>query len=104
MSRECGGLQGSRGYGSLVEQLLDLVVPFDRLVAKNFAALLNEYNRQESIPVGCILNVCVDYTCFNGHQMSALWGAPKVNKFEKVSSDGHQMSLAGGPCPVKSPV
>ena len=72
MSRECGGLQGSRGYGSLVEQLLDLVVPFDRLVAKNFAALLNEYNRQESIPVGCILNVCVDYTCFNGHQMSAL--------------------------------
>ena len=60
------------GYKGLKEQFLDLVVPFDRLVANNFAALLNEYNRQESIPVGCILNVCVDYTCFNGHQMSAL--------------------------------
>ena len=26
------------------------------------------------------------------------WGCPKVNKFEQVSSDGHQMSLAG--CPI----
>ena len=31
-------------------------------------------------------------------------GGPKVNKFEKVSSNGHQMSLGGGLCTVKSHV
>ena len=30
--------------------------------------------------------------CFNSHQMSAPVGIPKVNKFEQVLSDGHQMS------------
>ena len=29
-------------------------------------------------------------------------GGPEVNKFEQVSSDGHQMSLAGDPCTVRS--
>ena len=29
--------------------------------------------------------------------MSVLEGGPQVNKFEQVSSDGHQMSLARGP-------
>ena len=43
------------------------------------------------------------------HSMSVLMeGGPQVNKFEEVSSDGHQMSLAGAlllevwcevPCP-----
>ena len=35
--------------------------------------------------------------CFNNHQMSApVVGGPEVNKFDQVSSDGQQMSLAGG--------
>ena len=29
---------------------------------------------QESIPVECVLPACVDHTCFNSHQMSALVG------------------------------
>ena len=31
-------------------------------------------------------------------------GGFELNKFEQVSSDGHQMSLAGGPCPVRSSI
>ena len=32
----------------------------------------------------------------DGHQMSlAGWGGPQVNKSEQVSSDGHQMTVAG---------
>ena len=49
---------------------------------------------QESIPVECVLPACVDHTCFNSHQMSALvGGVPEVNEIEQVSTDGHQMSL-----------
>ena len=35
-----------------------------------------------------------DHACFSSHQMSAL-GEAEVNRFEEVSSHGHQMSLAG---------
>ena len=40
-------------------------------------------SKQESIPVR-----------INSHQISALVGCPKLNKFEQVPSEGHQMSLA----------
>ena len=30
-------------------------------------------------------------------QHVGVWGWPDVNKLEQVSSDGHQISLAGGP-------
>ena len=53
---------------------------------------------QESIVVGCVPSTCADRTCFDSHQMSATGGGhPEVNKFEQVSSDGHQMSQAGVP-------
>ena len=52
------------------------------------------YNK--NIPVRCIPPICTDHTCFNGHQMSALVGVLEVNKFEQVSSDGYQMSIARG--------
>ena len=56
----------------------------------------------------CVPPACADHNSFDScHQMLALVkGDPKVNKFEPVSSDGHQMSLAGeeGPCTVKSHV
>ena len=45
--------------------------------------------KQECIPVGCV-------ACFCDHQMSVLVGEGVGPKFEQVSSDGHQMSLAGG--------
>ena len=38
--------------------------------------------------------------CFNSvHQMS-LPGCPQINKFEQVSSNGHQVSLAGEAGPL----
>ena len=53
---------------------------------------------RESILVRCVLPACADHMCVNSHQMSAsVWGCPEVNKFEQVFSDGHPMSLAGGP-------
>ena len=36
-----------------------------------------------------------DRVCSSIHQMSAQ-GDPEVNKFEQISSCGHQISLAGG--------
>ena len=66
--------------------------------------------QQESIPVGCVPPTCADHTFFTTrcqHQ----WGrGPEVNKFEQVSSDGYQMSLAGGqegpevPCLEGNPI
>ena len=54
---------------------------------------------QESIPVGCVPPACADYNSFNSHQMSLWWplySGGLMTKFEQVSSDGHQMSLAEG--------
>ena len=56
---------------------------------------------KESIQVGCVPPICADGTCFNSHQILALvgeGGSYWLNKFEQVSSEGHQMSLAGVPC------
>ena len=39
--------------------------------------------------VYCLL---ANRTCFSGHQISVLIGAPQVNASEQVSNDGHQMS------------
>ena len=39
----------------------------------------------------------------NIHQMSAP-GGPQMNKYEQLSSRGHQMPLAGGPSTVRSHV
>ena len=46
--------------------------------------------KQESISVGCIMPTC--------HLYVLLWPSDvsPMNKFEQVSSNGHQMSLAGG--------
>ena len=68
------------------------------------------YQQEKDIPVGCVPPACADCAdSFNGHQMLLLggghlptrtgvgpvqWGL--MNKFEQVSSDGWQMSLAGG--------
>ena len=45
----------------------------------------------------CVLSACIDCNYFNSHQMSVPvgWVSSKVNKFEQVSSGGHQMSLVG---------
>ena len=43
-------------------------------------------------------------TCFSGYQMSVLWGGRQVNKFEQVSSNSHQMSLAGDRAGVGGPM
>ena len=76
-------------------------------------------NKQESIPVGCVLPTCANCTCFSSHQVSEVVEGPEVNRFEQVSSDGCQMSLVGGvpvqwghmsrgglgpggPCPLRS--
>ena len=40
-------------------------------------------------------SACVDRMCFNSHRQMSLPGGPELNKFEQVSSDDHQMSLAG---------
>ena len=61
--------------------------------------------KQESIPVGCVPTVCALVTNRCQYQWSGVEGwRPQVNKFELVSSNGHQMSLtvgtrawAGGP-------
>ena len=53
--------------------------------------------KQESTPVGCVPPAHAYHTCFNSQKMPALCGGPQVNKFQQVSSDGHQMSLTKGP-------
>ena len=50
---------------------------------------------QEGIPARCILlalTICAPKATRCQHW----WGRPKVNEFEQVSGDGHQMSLSGG--------
>ena len=51
------------------------------------------YDKQESIPVGCVPLTSVATT-----RCQYQWGevGPQVHKFEQVSSDDHQMSVAGG--------
>ena len=54
------------------------------------------FKQQESIPVGCVPTTCADCTCFNSHHQMLLMGrGPQMNKFEQVSSDHHQISVAG---------
>ena len=50
------------------------------------------YDKQESIPVGCVPLTSVATT-----RCQYQWGevGPQVHKFEQVSSDDHQMSVAG---------
>ena len=62
---------------------------------------LKNIAQQESIPVGCILLACLLYVLWwssivstTGRGRGLQWGP--MNKFEQVSSDGHQISLAGG--------
>ena len=33
--------------------------------------------------------------CFNSHHQMSLLRSPQINKFEQISSNDHQMSLAG---------
>ena len=49
---------------------------------------------QESIPVGCLSPACQPYMRRWSPDVSTR-GSRQVNKFEQVSIDGHQMSLAG---------
>ena len=46
-------------------------------------------NKQDKIIIGCILPV------FQWPPLDVSGGGPQVNKFEQVSSDDQQMSLAG---------
>ena len=58
--------------------------------------------QQESLPVGCVPTACKT-VCFSvaTTRCHSQGMGPQVNKFEQVSSVGHQMSVAGG-CTVKS--
>ena len=59
---------------------------------------------QESIPVGCIpppLKLCM--LQFQWPPPDVTPGDPQMNKFDQVSSDHHQMSLAGGSLGLISP-
>ena len=50
--------------------------------------------KQESIPIRCVLPTCADHTCFNSHQMSALVeGGPEVtwlNRSPVMATRCHQ--------------
>ena len=52
--------------------------------------------RQESILVGCVPPACQPYVLLPP-DVSTDWEGGQLNKFEQVSSYGHQMSLAVGP-------
>ena len=54
--------------------------------------------KEESIPVRCALPAWKPYVCFSfsGHHQLVLLGNRQMSKFEEVSSDQHQMSLARG--------
>ena len=55
---------------------------------------------KQSTPVGCVLPICPHRSALIA-TTDVAWGeggCPQVNKFEQVSSDRHQMSLA-----VRSP-
>ena len=54
---------------------------------------------QEIIPVRCVLPACQPYELWPPDVSTGRGcgvGGPQMNKFEQVSSYGHQMSLAGG--------
>ena len=51
---------------------------------------------QESIQIGCVLSACKPYVLHRPAPDVGGAGCPQVNKFEQVSSDGHQVSLARG--------
>ena len=56
------------------------------------------YGEQDSIPVGCVPPAGQPYVLpWPPLDVSSGWGGvcPQVNKFEQVSSDDHQMSVAG---------
>ena len=52
-------------------------------------------NKQDKIIIGCVLPASYPYV-FQWPPLDVSGGGPQVNKFEQVSSDDHQMSLAGG--------
>ena len=58
-------------------------------------AKYRKHERQEIIPVGCVLPACANYTCFTT-RCQKWWRGPEVNKFEQISSHSHQMWLAEG--------
>ena len=58
---------------------------------------------QESIPVGCVLPACPPYV-LQPPGVSTGRGCPQVNKFEQISRDAHEMSVAGEGVGPMSPV
>ena len=69
-----------------------------------FLCLVFEYNINKKAFQWDAYRPLVNRMFFSDHLMPELMGrgwGPRVNKFKQVSSDGHQMSLAGGagfPC------
>ena len=62
--------------------------------------LNNNKEEQESIPVGCVLPACQTFVlCPPDVSTGGEGVGPRMNKFEQVSSHGHQMPLARGPVP-----
>ena len=51
--------------------------------------------KQESIPVGCVPTACKPYMLQWPQPDVAPGRGPQVNKFEQISSVGHQMSVGG---------
>ena len=51
--------------------------------------------KQESIPGGCVPPACQPYMLQSQMSVPVERGGPQLNKFEKVSSDGHHMLVAG---------
>ena len=51
---------------------------------------------QESIPLGDVPQLA-GHDCFISYQISVGGVGTEMNKFEQVSSNGHHMSLTGGP-------
>ena len=76
------------------------MTPYPLLQLQPLNAVFQKFWKQESIRVGCIPPTCQAYVLrwpppdvsTGGRGMD-----PQVNNFVQVSSDGHQMSLAGGP-------
>ena len=58
---------------------------------------------QESIPVGCVLPACQLYMLQPPDVSTRGQVGPSVNKFEQVSSYGHQVSLAMGQDEARGP-
>ena len=49
----------------------------------------------KGIQAGCVLPTCQMYILQWPPDVSSTGGGPQVNKFDEVSSDGHQVSLTG---------